>query len=279
MLFEELRASLKTSIAPAYVMTGGDVFLINKSVDLILTAANIDKLNVVRLEEGAKPDEVNAHLQNVSMFGGANAVVIRGEDTRVFLKPLKDFKDAQKVDCNPMSEPMVVRLIMQDKRFDLVNATMLARMCECNYSRVNNEMQKIIANGCFNNIEQVVTKTEKFQVYELANAVIKRDATRAQKILDTLTQSGMEDYAIFGNLVAFARRLFYCVTSKAPDAEVAKFLGVNPYAVTATRRDARSATKMTVCEIYERALELEYQIKGGYINAGRACVLLVGAML
>ena len=90
MLFADLRASLKEKIAPAYIASGADVFLINKSVELILAAAQIPPLNVVRMEEDATADAINAALQNVSMFGGQNAVVIRGlNDTRLYLQPTR----------------------------------------------------------------------------------------------------------------------------------------------------------------------------------------------
>jgi len=280
MLFESLRASLKGKLAPAYVMSGTDLFLINKSIELILTAASVDKMNVIRLEEDATQHEINMHLLNISMFGNSTAVLIRGiNETRVFLKPIKDLKEAQKVDCDPMSEALVIRMIMQNKEFNQETAAKLARMCENNFSSVSNEMQKLLAYGSLDNIEGIVTKTEKYQTYELSNALIKKDAVKSERILDTLNASGVDDYAVFGGLVSFARRLFYCKASPLSDAELSKVLGCNPYAVTATRRDSRNVTMALACKIYETALELEYKIKSGKILTSRATVLLAGAML
>jgi len=286
MLFAELRASLKEKIHPSYVMTGSDIFLINKSIELILAAAGVDAMGVIGLDESVTIDEINVNLPNISMFGGGTAVVIRGvEQTHVILKPIKDFKTAQKVDCNPMTENLVVRLIMQNKKFPQDSAFTLARMCENNYAMVANEIEKLVnyyhdkESIASADIEKIVNKTEKYQIYELSNALVKKDSTRAQNILQTLISSGVDEYAIFGGLVSFVRRLFYCKSSGLSDAELGKFLGCNPYAITATRRDARAMSRDAVMLIYQSVLELEYKIKSGKITTHSAIVMTVGAML
>ena len=284
MLFEGLRTSLKEKIAPLYVMTGSDIFLISKSVELILAAASVNPMNVTHLNEEATASEINAILRNVSMFGGRVAVVVRGElQTRVYLEPVANEKTAVTVDCNPMNETLVVRMILQNKRFTPDAAIVLARACENNFSAVSNEMEKICAYFEGEKIDaadvgQIVTKTEKYQVYEFSNALIKKDSAKAEKILDTLLLSGIDEYAVFGSLLAFTRRLFYARACTLPDAAVAGFLGVHPYSITALRRDGRGITKERAADIYAEALDLEYQIKSGKIAAGRAAVLLAGSI-
>ena len=284
MLFAELKKNLQTKIAPAYIMSGGDIFLINKSVDLILGAAGVDAVNTVRLDEGTDQNAINNTLKNVPMFGSKTAIVIRGlADTRVFLDPIKNDKDAERVDCNPMAHDLVVRMICQNKKFAPVEADYLAKICDDNYSLVNNEMQKLSAYAVGRNvtradIDEIVTKTEKYQVYEIANAVLRRDTRRAHAIFDALGKTDIDEYAVFASLVSFARRLFYVKSSTAPDADIAKFLGVHPYAVISTRRDSREISRACAETFYKTALELEYGIKGGKILAPRASVLLLGAL-
>jgi DNA polymerase-3 subunit delta len=204
-------------------------------------------------------------------------------DTRVFLRPA-GVKETEKVDCNPMGEEMVVRMILQNKKFTPDAAVMLARVCENNFAAVSNEMEKAMAfyhdKSAIDreDIAQIVSKTEKYQIYELSNAIMKKDTAKAVEILQTFTLLGVDEYAVFGNLVAFCRRLFYAKTSPQPDAAVAAFLGLKPYAVTFVRRDGR-ITAEKAADIYAKALDLEYQIKSGKILAGRAAVLLTGAFL
>jgi len=274
MLFQDLRVSLKEKIAPGYVFVGSDIFLVNKSIDLVLSACNIDRLGVINMDEGVGVDQINASLMNVSMFGSGNAVLIRGEKTYLYLKSTNP-KDIVEIDCNPMSESLVVRMIMQNKEFDLALATKLARICDNNFSHVSNEVEKLLSYGDVTAIDQIVTKTEKYQIYELSNAMLKRDP-RSGLILETLLQSGIDDYAVFSSLLFFVRRLWYTKSSDKTDADLAKVLGCNPYAITALRRDSKHISKDKANDMYKRALLLEYQIKSGKIFANRAVTILMG---
>jgi len=173
-------------------------------------------------------------------------------------------------------------MIMQNKKFSQEMASMLARICENNFASVSNEVQKLDAY-CDNSvtkrdIDTIVNKTEKYQAYELGNALLKRDVNQANRILENLLSNDMDEYAVFGSLLSFSRRLFYAICSGLTDAELAKFLGVHPYAVTATRRDGKWIGKDRAIQIYERALDLETQIKSGKILAERATVFLVREM-
>jgi len=265
-------------------MVGSDTFLINKAVELILSAAKINPLDVNHVEEGATLAQINAAVQNVSMFGANPAVLLRlNGDVRLHLSQIASEKALEKVDCNPMSADLVTRMIMQNKKFPMASATALARICENNFTAINNEMEKLDAYYCDQNqitedqINAIVTKPESYQIYELSNAILRREVAKINHVLETLTSAGAEDYAIFGSLLSFARRIFYATNLKKPDAEIAKFLGVAPYAITATRRDARHINAERATEIYNNALKLEYEIKSGKLYANRAVTLLVGA--
>jgi DNA polymerase III delta subunit len=285
VIFAELKKNLGQKIAPAYIMTGSDVFLINKSVELILGAVGADPNNTVRMEEGTDMNTVNNAWKNVAMFGAKTVVVTRGIDTaRVYIDPIKADREAERVDCNPMTHDLVVRMICQNKKFAPAEADYLATICADNYSAVNNETEKLTAyvgnrdRVTRADIDETVTKTDKYQIYELSNAILRRDIARAHAVFDALSNTDIDDYAVFASIASFARRLFYAKTSQKPDGEIAKFLGVNPYAVTATRRDARGITQPAACEFYRGALELEYGIKMGKLSAPRAVVLLLGAL-
>ena len=315
MLFTELKQSLKDGVASAYWAQGSDVFLVNKSVELILGVAGKTpdpcgspplgkgEATLVRFDEDVKPDAIGAALGNVSMFGERTVVVVRGADfAKVYLKPIKSDKEFTKIECNPMPEGVVVKLIMQNKKFGAESAGALCKMCECNYANVANEMAKLEAfytdKAAISvaDIEAIVTKTEKYQVYELSNALLKRDRARVGAIIESLDQHGVDAYAVFGSLVAFCRRLFYACCSKAEAGVIASVLGCNPYAIIATRREgnwlsvssqnhilkvdfAPTPKAPTPRAIYERALDLEWQIKSGRIAAERATVLLAGLFL
>jgi DNA polymerase III delta subunit len=286
VLFADLKASLKLRVSPAYQMAGGDVFLINKSIELILAEAKVEPLAIVRMDETALQDEINAALSNISMFGGQTAVVVRApEFVRVFLAPIKRESEIEKVDCNPMTESLVVRLILsQNKRFSAEAATQLARMCENNFSQVVNEITKLenLFPGetpfSVDAVKECVKAAEHYQVFELSGALLKGDAVRAAALIDNFAET-IDDYAVFGALLSFARRLFYAKFSNEPDTVLAAALGVAPFAITATRRDSRNVSQEKAARVYRRALELEYEIKSGVVLANRALLLLSGELI
>jgi DNA polymerase III delta subunit len=285
MLFADLKNSLKEKIAPVYIAAGTDVFLINKSVELILAAAAVGPLNVVRMEEDAAPDTINAALQNVSMFGGATAVVIRGlADTKIYLQPTRDLKKAEKIDCNPMAESLVVRLIMQNKKYTQDAAQHLARVCDNNFSNISNEMQKLDSYYFDKSaltpadIDAVVTKTIKYQIFELTDAISKRDTARVNTMFDYLEQTAADEYSVFAMLMSHCRKLFFARASLLHDTELGKYLGVHPYSITVMRR-AQNINSARAAELYAIAIEYEYQIKSGKILPWRAALLLAGQLL
>ena len=285
MLFAELKKSLEKEVAPAYEFRGSDNFLIERGIGLVLKAASIDPLNVTQMEEGAKEKDINISLGNISMFGGGVAVLVRGVGVAsLYLKPAKP-KDVISVDCNPMTEALVVRLVTQDKRFTVDAATAIARACENNYGRVAGEVEKIVlyydtkSQITLDDVNAVLTRTEKYQSYELGSALLKRDRARAGAILEYLSVSGADDYMVFGGLVAVARRLFYILNAKASDADLAKHLDVKPFAIFSTKRDSRGFSATDARRVYKSALEAELGIKSGKFLAGRAVVLLVGEFL
>jgi len=286
VLFCELKTNLKNGVAPGYILSGSDVFLINKSIELILETAGIDSMSILRLDDEVKQDKINLHLQNVSMFGSGNAVIVREPDkTKIYLKPVKADKELEKIDCKPMEEDLVVRMIMQNKKFPNHSAVMLARLCENNFSAVSNEMEKLIAYHMNKetiepaDINEMVNKTEKFQIYELSNIILKRDPMAIQKVLQSLFDNGVEEYAIFGSLLSFARKMFYAKNSQLRDGDLAKVLDVHPYGITSLRRDSRHIDNLQATEIYDYALSLEHQIKSGKVLAERAIMMLTKVML
>jgi len=288
MLFANLKTALKTEIKPAYLLTGSDVFLINKAIELILSAAKIDALNVIKIDEDTDATEINSLSRNQSMFGGATATIVRGlTETKIILDPSS--KIIEPVDCNPMSQDVVTKLIInqftqEGKTVNQATATHLATSQNNDYSRINNEIIKLInfykdkKELTVDDISPLISKTEEFQVYELGNALLKKDLNKATTIYNNLVAINTDEYALFGSLVSLIKRLFYALSSPMTDAELGAYLKCHPYAVTATRRDGRHL-KDTIINIYKTALELEYKIKSGQISCDHAIILLKGALL
>jgi len=301
MNFAQLRAVLRDGVKPVYVLFGVDGFLVNKAIEMISAGGSIDRFN-----EEASVREVVSSANTFDMFGGRRVVVARVDEK--FLKD-KDFtkyvaspnpsttliiisgvekspnvKGAEVVDCNPMTGDVVVKLIakqFQDKgkNISAVAANKLAQLCNNNFSRISNEVDKLanfVEAGLVDvaHVEDLVIKEEEYQIYEFSNALLRGDYVASERMLENFKVSGVEDYAIFGSLVATLRRVFYSISTKADKDEVGKFLKVNPFSVHYTRRDfGRLQSK--IANLYGEALDLEYKIKSGQLTAHSAITSLM----
>ena len=310
MNFVGLKGTLKTNVKPAYLVHGGDIFLVQKAIDLITQFAGVKDtvLDVSRLGEGAGVDAIVAECRTVSFFGGRRVVVARpfgveqltAELKKYLEKPnpdcvlvlvgeLPNVKNVEYVNCDPMSPDILVKLIANQvvamgKKISKEAADLLCVYCVNTYARIDNEINKLV--NYFTDIEtigvdevkKICTKTVEYQVYELSKAICAGRIEECEEILRTLQDSGTEDYAIFGNLVSSFRRLFYSLTCKADTKDVAMVLGCSPYAVQYARRDNRHLANAIVC-LYEYALDLEYQIKSGKVLVENAIVMLTMATI
>ena len=305
MLFTELKASLRNKVAPIYMLFGSDVFLINKSIELIIAAYG-GGADVSRTCEDVGSSEVVAKCRTISMFSDKRVVIVRGVSDKFFDKELINYlskpdescvliltsensinvKNIQPVNCNPMDEATVVKLIgnqvaSSGKKITAQAAELLARFCANNYAQINNEITKLVNYLCekemitADDVSEISYKTEEYQIYELSNAVLKKDIEKSQVILEQLLKSGVDEYAIFGAIVAAAKRCFYALRTKSPDEVVAAALKCNPYAIKATRRDYKPLTDKIV-HMYRSMLDLEYKIKSGSISTFNAIILCCG---
>jgi len=300
MKFADLKATLKNNLAPVYLIHGVDFYLASKAIGLIVDAVNVNiDLDVSRLDDTASAQAIIAECSTVSFLGGKRVVVVKPfvQDIGVYLKkPNPDcvlilvspeekatIKSVETVDCNPMSPDLLVKLIANhlakhNKKITPDGAKLLCEFCANLYSRIDGELNKLVnyfvelESIGVDEINQIVTKTAEYQVYELSNAICAGNVKRAEEILQTLQDQGTEDYAIFGNLVSALRRIFYSLACKAPNEAIATVLNCSPYAVNYARRDYRALTGK-IARLYNYALDLEYQIKSGKISVHNAIIL------
>jgi len=304
MEFIKLKTTLKETISPIYILWGSDNFLINKSIELITnqTATN-DK---TKFDEKTNVSEIVTACQTFSMFGDKRLIIVRGVESKL-LTELKKYidnpnpdcililvftgdkapttKNVQIVDCNPIKGDILLKLIAKQfsdggKKITPTASSLIAKYCADNYAKIDNEISKIINFYTtvdtieVTHVEEIISKDEDFQVYELGNAITTRDLKKAQTILTRLKSAGVDDYAIFGNLVSMLKRLYFSLKTNTSQDKVAAVLKCSPYAVMYARRDNKRLTPK-IATLYKMALDLEFKIKSGQISIPSAIDLLM----
>jgi len=296
MDFVQLRNELKNKVSPVYVLFGTDVFLVNKATELISGSSTVD-----RFDASTTVREIITSANTFDMFGGKRILFVRAADEKIlkdkeFMKYIASpnpnsvliiavpvekqptVKDVEIVNCNPLQGDILLKLIakqIQDakKNISAPAAVMLAKNCNNNFARISNEIVKLVANtDTIIDVDQVMehaTPDEEHQTFELGNAILKKDLALCNKLIENFTASGVEDYAVFGSLVASIRRVFYSLLSTATNDELGKFLKVSPFSVMYARRDYKQQ-KEKIARLYAKALDLEYKIKSGQVTARSA---------
>ena len=302
MDFAQLKASLKSSVAPAYVLYGTDYFLINKAVSLIQAA--LPDAEMTKFSDEVTNDTIVTALSTTSFFTSARLVVATLGDkpalsginqylknpiagnTLVLIcyqdKPV-NVKDAVPVNCNPMPAEILVPLIAKQIAPHQITREAAEYLVEATggyYTLIDNELTKFLAYyqdvpvWSVEHIQPYLTKTLDFQIYELGAAILAHQVTAAAKILAWLYSGNTNEYLIFGGVVAQMRRAYYATASNADINVIGKILGCSPYAIKYSRRDyGTQAAVVKAC--YARILELEYQIKSGQTTVSAALDALI----
>jgi len=306
MEFIKLKATLKEKIEPVYLLYGSDNFLINKSIELIVAQCKTE--DITKFDDKSSVTEIVMASQTFSMFGDKRVVVVRGVEEKLLKeKELKKYienpnsecvlilvfagdkapvvKCIQFVNCNVIKGDILLKLIAKqfsdnNKKITSSASSLIAKYCQDNFAKIDNEISKII--NFYSNVEtievshveEIISKDEDFQIYELGNAICVRDLEKAQTILGRLKSSGVDDYAIFGNLVSMLKRLYYSLKTTCPQDKVAGVLKCSPYAVMYARRDNKRLVPK-IASIYKQALDLEYKIKSGQIAIPSAIDILM----
>ena len=308
MNFVDLKNALKNEPKPAYLINGTDIFLVQKSIDMIAQTVGVQNpvLDISRLDNKATSDTIVAECLTLSFMGGKRIVIVRPFEIEQYDKALKKYldkpnldcvlimvsdspkpptiKNAETVNCNPMTPDILTKLIANQlnsagKKITQDAANLLCQYCNNIYARIDNELNKLINFYAdiellgTDEIKSIVTRPTEHQIFELSNTICRGNLEQSEQVLRALLDRGEDEYAIFASLVSAFRRLFYSLTCKSDQNTVASVLGCNPFAVQYARRDNRHLTEQIVA-LYEYALDLEYQIKSGKISTISAITLL-----
>lgn len=107
----------------------------------------------------------------------------------------------------------------------------------------------------------------------LTNAIDNKDYTTYQKIINEMSQSSTMG-EIFSYLGKYFKRMQYVALNKN-DNEIAKILNLKPYAIKMSRQNvAKNGIKFYI-NLYEKYINLDYEIKSGKISPANALYELI----
>lgn len=154
------------------------------------------------------------------------------------------------VDCRRADEETVAKwAYLTFKRAGIICpadvCTTIARYCLCNMSRVALEVEKLIdykkqGQLTAEEVEELVYKDADYRIYEMTNAVARRDFTKYCAVQDELVQKSGDEASVLSGLFSYFKNSLAMLSVKGSDAEVAKLLNMKEYGVKKGREQARA---------------------------------------
>jgi DNA polymerase-3 subunit delta len=154
-------------------------------------------------------------------------------------------------------------------RIDDKAAILLSEYLGNDLSRISNELDKLMINVpdtveiTTTHIEQYIGISKEFNVIELCEAIAKRDALKANRIVNYFTANPKSNPLVLtlGFMFPYFNKLigYHALPDKSKAASV---LGVNPYFIKDTENAARSFTLAKLVAIIALLREADLKSKG-----------------
>ena len=227
--------------------------------------SEVDKKKIVEYSKSPSPFSVLAIIDNNKNFVSVQGGVI----------------DCKSLNFNELSTFIKEKFsslgasISQDGLKELIES--------CSYNLTKIEIEKLASYAGDKevskaDVDNLVTKTDDFTIFELSDALSKKESVRAVKLLELMLAS-LEPTMILSLLAGHFRRLFHAKISSLSTQELAKLLGVKEFAVTRAKEQAKNFSAVNLKKIIELILNTDYMIKSGQMNAENAIHYLVFSIL
>lgn len=305
-----LKQRLTKKIEPCYLIQGEDILLYDKALSMIKKACKLEleEFNFLKFDEDTfNADTFIDTLQTLPIGSEKKLVLLKNvtkfnEDFKkklnAYLKsPLLstclvifdfnnkfDFIISEKVSAKRLDEKSLEEIVVSEleesgKEIKKEALNLLLSYCCDYYSLIKNELEKL--KSCnfdiigVKQIEDMVTRETEWTVFELTEALSKKDASKAISLLNLMNK----DTKTFTLILNHFRRLFFVAISKDNDLELSKLLQVKEYAVTKARQLARNFSKIQLKNIYELLDNVDLYIKNGQMQIENALYYLIFGIL
>ena len=187
------------------------------------------------------------------------------------------------VDCGRSDEETIKKWIyVTCKRegvyADGITCGKIASYCVFDMSRIAKETEKLLGYCQAMHLERLTDETvdslvypdSEYKIYELANALARKNYSEYMKIIADLTTRGFNEISLLSSLAAYFKGLYEVSQCKGSDREVAVALGMKEYAVKKNREQAAKFTKEELLLLYNSVYGAISDIKCGEMTPASA---------
>ena len=195
---------------------------------------------------------------------------------------------AEKIVCKKLSNQELVDIVCKEfqkhkKEISNETANLLITFCSRELMRINTEINKLAFASndteiTIDDVKKLVHKNDDYSVFEITSALGDGNADRGIQLMKKMLEV-YEFPFILSLIYSNFRRMFHIVLSDKTDAEIAKNLGVQEFAIKTVRTRAKKLKPLQIIKINELILEIDYNIKIGKMGAENAMYYLAFKMV
>jgi DNA polymerase III subunit delta len=158
------------------------------------------------------------------------------------------------------------------RKIEPAAAEMLSFLIGNNLQELSTQIEKLVVYAgerlrlTVDDVRAVASSTKAFTVFELARYLGVRDLQNALRCLDTLFRNGEETFQIIGALARHFRQLWRVremLDRKAPQADISKETGINPYFLGEMMKQAKNFGRNELRRLFEELYRCDVASKTG----------------
>lgn len=193
-----------------------------------------------------------------------------------------DFLISEKISAKRLDEESLKNIVEEElskshKAIKKEALSLLLSYCCDYYSLIKNELKKLSDAPTDviteKDIANMVTKETEYSVFELTEALSKKDAKKAVELLSLMDK----DTKTINLILNHFRRLFFVAISK--DEDLSKLLNVKEYAIVKAKELSRNFSKIQLKNIYSLLDDVDFYIKNGQMQIENALYYLIFGIL
>ncbi len=315
MEFVQLKRTLKSEIDSAYIIYGDDNFVLNKAYSLIYNALNMvlpelneykfdgdeidfeevvkamltmpvmsdKKIVYVNAINTTKLKNIESLIEYLKMPNKSTVLVINAGDNLKLFEKIKN--ELTLINCNRLPIDVLRGVIVNELSLYKKQITISAINKLCNYclndlSAINNEIVKLTNYTnkdviTDEDVDGIVSKSFEFQIYELSEALAKKQSDKCFEIINSLKDKKDNIKLILPTISNHFRRLFYVAISDNDIKELSTMLNVKEFAVKKAIEQSKLFTKRQLKSILDSFIELDYETKQSNISVENAIDYIV----
>ncbi len=186
-------------------------------------------------------------------------------------KPNVTYVDCARSDEETIKKWIYVTCKREGVYVDGITSGLLANYCLFDMARISKETEKLLTYAHARNLERITDEVvelliypdSEYKIYELANALARKNYSEFVKILEDLQTRGFNETSLLSSLCSYFKGLYEVSLCKGGEREIALTLGMKEYAVKKNLEQARKFGVDALLELYNCVYAAVSDIKCG----------------